>query len=127
MTDRLSEFGVLALTATGWGVVIYVVTGLPVDPGTQAVFYTSGFVALAGSVALLLEMYYARVGHRDPRPLAVNLLGQGSRFAFMVEFALWLQSLRMLTAAYLVFLIAGYLFVELLFHRAAEDRGSRGT
>src|SRR5437763_824586 len=102
----------------GWAVVGYVVTELPVDPGAQAVLYTAGFVALAGTAALLLEGYYARVGRRDPRPLAVNLLGQGSRFAFMVEFALWLQSLRMLTAAYLVFLIAGYLFIELLFHRA---------
>ncbi|MBI4213194.1 MAG: hypothetical protein HY534_02705 [Chloroflexi bacterium] len=43
------------------------------------------------------------------------------RFAFAVEFGLWLQSLRMLTPVYVALLMVTYLFLEYLF-RAAEDR-----
>jgi hypothetical protein len=127
MTDRVSEFGVLVLTAFAWAVVGYVVLVLPVDAVTQAVFYTAGFVALTGASALLLELYHARSGGRRPRPLAVQLLGTGMRFAFLVEFGLWLQSLRMLTAAYAVLLFAGFLFVEYLFQKTGSVRGGRGA
>ncbi len=124
MADLLARLGVALLTVLGWIVVVIVVATLPVTSGTQAVFYTAGFVALAGSAALILELYYARVGRRDPRPSAVSLLGRGMRFAFTFEFGLWLQSLRMLTAAYAVLLIAGFLCLEILFQYASQ-RGDR--
>ena len=126
MTDHVSEIGVLALTLLGWAVVAYVVLVLPVDAVTQAVFYTAGFVALTGACALLLELYHARSRGRRPRPLAVQLLGTGMRFAFLVEFGLWLQSLRMLTAAYVVLLFAGFLFIEYLFQKPNASRGELG-
>jgi hypothetical protein len=127
MSDRVSELGVIALTALGWAVVGYVVLLLPVDTVTQAVFYTAGFVAMTGVCALLLELYHARSGGRRPRPIAVHLLGTGMRFAFLVEFGLWLQSLRMLTAAYAVLLFAGFLFIEYLFQKTSSARGGRGA
>lgn len=127
MTDHFSEIGVLALTAMGWAIVLYVVVLLPVDAVTQAVVYTAGFVALTGASALLIELYHARSGGRRPRPLAVQLLGTGMRFAFVVEFGFWLQSLRMLTAAYAVLLFAGFLFIEHLFQKTASVRGGRAA
>ena len=81
-----------------------------------------------GGAAFVTELYAAR-SHKDgPRPRASALLGGGMRFAFVVEFALWLQSLRILTAAYLVFILAGVLFVEIMFRYAGSDRrGHRWT
>ena len=126
MTDRLTELGLLFLTLGGWLLVLYVVFALPVSSGTQSVFYGAGFVALAGTVAVVCELYQSRRTREDGRPHAVSLLGAGMRFAFAVEFALWLQSLRVLTAAYLVFILAGYLLLEIVFRFAnGERRGSR--
>jgi hypothetical protein len=56
------------------------------------------------------------------RHRAVGSLGAGMRFAFAVEFALWLQSLRVLTAAYLIFIAAGFLLIEILFRYASTER-----
>ncbi len=126
MADRFTELGLLFLTLAGWLLLIYVVVALPVSSGTQAIFYASGFVALAGTVALVSELYQARASKGDSHPRAVHLLGAGMRLAFAVEFALWLQSLRVLTAAYLVFILAGYVFLEILFrYTSGERRGSR--
>jgi len=48
------------------------------------------------------------------------------RFALTVEFALWLQSIRALTAWYLVLLIGAFLFLEFLARQVtADDRGRR--
>ena len=124
LADRVTEAAVLALTALGWAVLAYVVAVLPVSPSTQAVFYTAGFVALAGSAALTYELYLWRTTrHRRP---AISLLGTGMRFALAVEFALWLQSIRALTAWYLVLLVGAFLFLEFLSRQvAADDRERR--
>ena len=70
-------------------------------------------------------MYDTRLGRRSSRLSAVSHLGAGMRFAFTFEFALWLQSLRMLTAVYLVLLIAGFVGLEMLFQYAAAQRAER--
>ena len=118
---------VLALALGGWSVVGFVVLVLPVSPPTQAAFYAAGFAALAGSWALLRELYRARrmsSSSGSPDSLtAINYLGSGMRFASAVEFGLWLQSLRMLTTVYIVLLTISYLFLEYLF-RAAENRAA---
>jgi hypothetical protein len=101
-------------------VLAYVVIVLPVSPATQAVFYTAGFVGIAGSTALLYELYQSRTRPAGPRRHAVSLLGTGMRFALVVEFALWLQSLRVLTAGYLVLLVGAFLFLEFLARQAGE-------
>ena len=105
--------------------VSYVVIALPVSPGAQAVFYTAGFVALAGSAALTCELYQRRMRSGEPGRPAVAHLGTGMRFALAVEFALWLQSLRALTAGYLVLLVGAFLFLEFLARQAADDRDRR--
>jgi hypothetical protein len=120
MADRMARLGVALLTAAGWVVVAFVVLTLPVTTGAQAVLYAAGFVAVAGSVALILDSYYARGARRVSRPGTIGNLGVGMRFAFTFEFGLWLQSLRMLTAAYAVLLIAGFLALEILFQYAAQ-------
>lgn len=125
MTERFAEYGLAALTLAGWVVVGYVVLALPVSRATEAVFYTAGFVALAGLAALALAFYQARVARRTPPPPAMALLGTGMRFAFVTEFALWLQSLRVLTVWHLILLVAGFLFIEFLFGANADDRDAR--
>lgn len=112
----------MALTALGWAVLAYVVFALPVSPGAQTVFYTAGFVALAGSVALIYELYRSRTQPEAPHRNAVSLLGTGMRFALVVEFAFWLQSLRALTAGYVVLLVGAFLFLEFLARQVADDR-----
>jgi hypothetical protein len=114
-------------------VLAYVVITLPVTPASQAVFYTAGFVAIAGTTALLYELYESRRRSSRPRRRAVSLLGTGMRLALAVEFALWLQSLRVLTAWYLVLVVGAFLFLEFLARQAgdgllgAPSRGSRPT
>ncbi|HZT08223.1 MAG TPA: hypothetical protein VFC51_14445 [Chloroflexota bacterium] len=127
MADRFAETGLFLFTAAGWGLLLYVIFFLPVSSTTQAIFYASGFVALAGSVAFVGAQYQSRARHAgEGRPRAVAQLGWGMRLAFVIEFALWLQSLRVLTAAYFIFIVAGFLFLEILFRYATGDRrGSR--
>ena len=122
LADRVTEAAVIALTVLGWAVLAYVVLALPVTPGAQAVFYTSGFVALAGSTALVYELYQSRTRGGRSHRRAVLLLGTGMRLALAVDFALWLQSLRALTAGYLVLLVGAFLFLEFLARQATEDR-----
>lgn len=122
LADRVTEAAVVALTVLGWMVLAYVVVALPVSPGAQTVLYSAGFVALAGSTALLYEFYQSRTRSGRPPRRAVSLLGTGMRFALVVEFALWLQSLRALTAGYLVLLVGAFLFLEFLARQAADDR-----
>lgn len=116
---------VVGLALGGWGTAIFVVVALPVSPTAQAVFYAAGFAALAGSWALIRELYQARRMQSESTnlPTAIAFLGSGMRFALTVEFGLWLQSLRMLTPVYIVLLVISYLILEYLF-RAAESRTS---
>lgn len=109
----------LFLALGGWAVVAYVVLALPITPTTQGMFYAGGFVALAGTWASLQTLYHTRRG--TPAPGAVTLLTGGTRFALVAEFALWLQSLRMLTPAYAILLAASYGLLEYLF-RSADAR-----
>jgi hypothetical protein len=130
VAERIAELGTLTLTVLAWSLVGYVIIALPISPAAQAVLYTAGFVALAGSTALFLELYHSRANRRRGfRPGSVHFLGTGMRFAVAVEFGLWLHTLRMLTVAYVVSILAGFLILELLFHRAGaigRDSGRAG-
>ncbi len=122
MSGWLADLAVALFTAIGWSVVAYAVLALPVSAGAQAVFYTAGFVALAGTVALLMALYEARAGRAPVRTRAIDQLGTGMRCAVAIEFALWLQSLRMLTPVYLLLILVGFGFLEMLFRRARGYR-----
>jgi hypothetical protein len=126
MADRFAELGLFLFTLVGWALLLYVIIAIPVSQGAQLVFYGAGFVAIAGSVALIATLYQARARGGEPRPRVVGMLGVGLRLALAVEFALWLQSLRLLTPAYLIFIAAGFLLIEILLRSAGgERRGSR--
>ncbi len=110
---------VLALALGGWCIVALVVAVLPVTPSTQAIFYAALFAAITGTWALVREVYrLRRPPARDLRLAptgAIHFLGSGMRFAAGAEFALWLQSLRMLTPVYIALVIVSYLALEYLF------------
>jgi hypothetical protein len=126
MADRFAELGLFLFTLIGWALLLYVIVAVPVSSGAQIILYGAGFVAIAGSVALVAALYQARSRDGEGRPRAVSMLGVGLRIAFAVEFALWLQSLRLLTPAYLIFIAAGFLLVEILIRSVGgERRGSR--
>ena len=124
MTATQGRRLVLALTFSGWAVLAYVILALPVTPTAQAVFYAAGFVALAGTGALVFDLYRLRRGGDTDRKMGpVLLLGNGMRLALAVEFSMWLQSLRMLSFAHLALVAGAYLLLEYLFRSA--DRGAR--
>jgi hypothetical protein len=125
VTERLAEYGLAGLTLAGWAVVAYVVLALPVSPAGEVVFYTAGFVALAGLAAFAYGFWLARVGRRADRPPALATLGTGMRFAFAAEFGLWLQSLRVLTGWHVLLLVVGFLFMEFLFSSLLDERDAR--
>jgi len=124
--DRFAELSVIALALLGWAVVAAVVLTVPVSIGAQAVFYIAGFVALSGTAALAFELFFMRSG-QAARPRAINLVGSGMRLAFVAEFALWLQSLRMLSFAYAVLIMAGLVLFEYLIRQLAGGRWSQGN
>jgi hypothetical protein len=123
VSDWLADLAVAIFTAVGWLGVAYIVLALPVSAGAQAAFYTAGFVALAGTAALVIAGYGARVSRTPARGRAIDHLGTGMRFAVAMEFALWLQSLRMLTPIYVLFILVGFSFLEMVFRRARSYRG----
>lgn len=117
----------MAVAVAGWGLLAYTVSELPVTPASQMVLYSTAFLAICGTSALVLELYHARAERRGPRPHAVAFLGTGMRLALVLDLGLWLQSIRMLTAAYVVLLVAAFLFLEFLARQASDDRGRRGV
>jgi hypothetical protein len=122
MADRFAELGLFLFTLVGWSLLLYVIVAVPVSPGAQLLFYGAGFVAIAGSVALVGALYQARSRRDESRLHAMSFLGLGLRLAFAVEFALWLQSLRLLTPSYLIFIAAGFFLLEILLRSAGGDR-----
>ena len=124
MADRFAELGLFLATMVGWALLLYVIIAVPVSPGAQLMFYGAGFVAIAGSATMIATLYQSRVRRAEPHVLGI--LGMGLRLAFAIEFALWLQSLRLLTTAYLIFIAAGFFLVEILIRSfGGERRGSR--
>ena len=119
MPDFLAELCVVGLAAVGWVVVTLLVLLVPVSASAQLVFYVAAFVGLSATFALMLELFHARSGEM-PRRRGFQLLGSGMRLAFVIIFALWLQSLRVLTVIYAGLLGVGFVILELLFHQLAS-------
>ena len=125
MADRYAGLGLFLFTLVGWTLLLYVIVAIPVSPGGQLLFYGAGLAAIAGSVALVAALYQSRA-RAGARPGVLSTLGMGLRLALTVELALWLQSLRLLTPAYLIFIAAGFFLIEILLRSAGgERRGSR--
>lgn len=108
--------GLLVLTLAGWGILGYVVVRMPVTAGAQGLFYAAAFLALAGTVALVVTLYEARLGNQQSGWLR-SPLATGIRFAVAADAALWLQSLRLLTVGYVVLLVAAFVVMEFVLRR----------
>ena len=103
----------LAGAVLGWVAWILTVLGVPPDaPGAQSMFYSSLLIAITASGAILLAVVARR---RDPRWATRSvtffvphaLLG-----SFLLLFALWLQSLRMLAWPNALLLLGLFVLIE---------------
>jgi hypothetical protein len=103
-----------------WGLWGYTV--LFIEPGTllaPIAFYLSLFVALTCTLSRVLGGAGVNDGGSPP-----HNLGHGAIVSVLILFALWLQSLRMLTTLNAVLLAALFVFIELGF---LLSRGQRLT
>lgn len=111
-----------------WGYTVIIID--PAVPLAPLAFYGSLFVALTCTLAKLREApaYEERGGTLIP---ARPSLGHGASATIVLLFALWLQSLRMMTPLNLILLGFALFFVELGFaltgrqHRSARARRPR--
>ncbi len=110
------------LTLAGWAAVAYIV--LFVDPTpvlARAAFYAALFVALTCTLARLLGGQATADPEREKGPLIPNL-GHAAIVSTLALFAMWLQSLRMLTSLNGTLLAAMFLFIELGFFLSRSGR-----
>ncbi len=110
------------LTLGAWGLWGYVVLFVdPAVPGAPLAFYGALFVALTCTLGRLLgTISVDETG--DGRRRQVPSLGHAAIVSTLVLFALWLQSLRMLTVLNGVLLSAMFVFVELGFFLSGGGR-----
>lgn len=114
MGTALATLTILLATAGAWAALAQLVTVVPPDrPLALPVFYGLLFGALSGSSALVAWLL------RRPRSVDGQLrsplgyLGHAMLLASIVEFCLWLQSLRMLSPTVAALLIGLYVCLEL--------------
>ncbi len=123
MTASLTALLVLALAAGSWAGVGWLVLNVP--PDNLLVIATFYGFAFAGLVATMSFLAWALLRPRTIRGRLGSpalFVGHAMLFAGVALFALWLQSLRMLSPTVAVLLAALYLFLELAFLF-----GTRGT
>ncbi|HEY7068131.1 MAG TPA: hypothetical protein VII06_42160 [Chloroflexota bacterium] len=102
-----------ACALVGWTAWTLTVLGVPPSaPGAQSVFYGSLLVALTATGAVVLSI---AARHREPRrPTrgAVGYLPHALLASFLLLFALWLQSLRMLAWPNALLLLGLFVLIE---------------
>ncbi len=110
------------LGLVGWAAWGYTVAFMaPEAPFATIAFYGSLFVALTGTLARLLET----PPYEDADGVQVAAkpsIGRAWVLATLLLFALWLQSIRMLTELNGVLLFATLFFIELGFRLTGERR-----
>ena len=113
----------MALAAwAAWGyTVLFVDPRIPMAP---LVFYAALFLALTCTLALLMGAGGASEGG-EPTQSAASNLGHAAVVSTLLLFALWLQSLRMLTPLSGILLAAMFLFIELGFLLSGAGRRPR--
>jgi hypothetical protein len=84
----------------------------PSAPGAQSVFYGSLLTALTASGAVFLAVAARRREPRRPTRGAVGFLPHSLLASFLLLFALWLQSLRMLSWPNAVLLLGLFILIE---------------
>jgi hypothetical protein len=103
----------LAGALLGWGAWLLTVLGVPPSaPGAQGAFYGSLLLALSASGTIALAIASRRrAGRRAARGTGF-FLPHATLVAFLLLFALWLQSLRMLTWPNALLLAGLFVLVE---------------
>lgn len=113
----------LIVTAGGWALWAYTVLFLdPSIPMAPVVFYVTLFVALTGTLSSLLDGGGFRNDSDRGRSPS---LGHGAAVATLILFAMWLQSLRMLTPFSGGLLAATLFLIEAGFFLAGGRRRAR--
>ena len=102
-----------------WGVTVATID--PSTPFAPLAFYGSLFVALTCTLGRLRERPAYDVAG-EVRVSARPALGHAASIAILLLFALWLQSLRMLTSINAVLMVTSLAFVELGFWLTRERR-----
>ncbi|HZR99220.1 MAG TPA: hypothetical protein VFE37_10960 [Chloroflexota bacterium] len=97
----------------GWLAWILTVLGVPPSaPGAQGVFYVSLWIALGATSAVVLAVAARRREPRRPTRSAVGYLPHALLASFLLLFALWLQSLRMLAWPNALLLLGLFVLIE---------------
>ncbi len=110
------------LTLCGWTLWGYIVLSVdPVVPTAPLAFYGALFVALTCTLGRLLGGPSSS-DTGEGRPSQVPSLGHAAIVSTLILFALWLQSLRMLTPLNGILLAAMFLFIELGFTLSGGGR-----
>ncbi len=104
----------LAVGVAAWGGLGWLIFTVPPSQTLAiAAFYVFAFVGISDSAALLAWVA-ARPRHHDGElQTPARFIGHAMLLATIVLFALWLQSLRMLTVTSAGLLVALYVFLEL--------------
>ena len=112
---RIGQGGSLTLgcAVVGWLAWLLTVLGVPPGaPSAQPVFYGSLLVALTATGALFGAIGARRREPRRPTRTAVNFLPHSLLASFLLLFALWLQSLRMLAWPNALLLLGLFILLE---------------
>ena len=120
MNVAVNLLGLIGWVACGYTVVFVD----PGDPFAPLWFYFSLFVALTCTLARVLEI----PGYEDAdgvRVAATPGLGHASVLTILLLFALWLQSLRMLTQLNGILLFLTFALIELGFRLTGRRRRSQ--
>ncbi|MBI4493734.1 MAG: hypothetical protein HY690_13160 [Chloroflexi bacterium] len=106
--------GMVVLAAAGsWAALYWLVsTYPPSQPLALAGFYALLFLALATTVTLVAWSLWPAASEEEVRRPPLRYLSHGMLFSSLALFALWLQSLRMLTPLNATLLLALYAFME---------------
>jgi hypothetical protein len=103
----------LAWALLAWLAWALTVLGVPPSaPGAEGVFYSSLWVALGATGAVLLAVAAHQREPRRPTRSAVGYLPHALLASFLVIFALWLQSLRMLAWPNALLLLGLFVLIE---------------
>ena len=117
--------GLFAAAAFAWSALAWLVSSfVPENPLALACFYALLYLALATTVSLATwSVKRVNRGDEPQSPLFWDL-SHGMLFSSIALFALWLQSLRMLTPLNAALLLAIFTFMELMvmaLQRAADE------
>ncbi len=110
----LSALAMALVALSAWGGLGWLVLTIPpARPFAVAAFYVFAFTALASTAACVAWLGFGSRPRPGGRGSPAGYVGHAMLFAAIALFALWLQSLRMLTPVVALLLLGLYVFLEL--------------